>query len=400
MRCELDEMLPLRSVMVTLEDLTKSYYKARANKRRSRDSVVFEIDYESELVRLMEDINSRSFVADGNYAFVVFSPKPREIFATRMRNRIVHHYLDWKMRPIYEMVLSDRSFNNREGMGLHKAIDTFRNDIKEMTEGYTKDAWLVHLDLKGYFPNADVEIALRQQLDLIERYYEGADKDDMKYMMESCMRADPARHCNIYVPLDRWDAIPDSKSLFHKPTGTGGAIGFLCWQNAMGLYINDVVKWLASHDFMRVMVFVDDIYMVTKDKDITLAMMPELRRRLAELKVSLNERKFYCQHYSKGIMCLGTMLKFDRAYVNNTTSKRAFKSLSDWKGKFLHGLDRQRLLCSLNTYCGIFKKRNNRKELLSFIGSGLKMFREKLVLNGKKNCFNLKKGRKTWSNSP
>ena len=106
------------------------------------------------------------------------------------------------------------------------------------------------------------------------------------------------------------------------------------------------------------------------------------------------------QHYSKGIMCLGTMLKFDRAYVNNTTSKRAFKSLSDWKGKFLHGLDRQRLLCSLNTYCGIFKKRNNRKELLSFIGSGLKMFRKKLVLNGKKNCFNLKKGRKTWSNSP
>lgn len=99
-------------------------------------------------------------------------------------------------------------------------------------------------------------------------------------------------------------------------------------------------------------------------------------------------------------MCLGTMLKFDRAYVNKTTSKRAFKSLSDWKGKFLHGLDRQRLLCSLNTYCGIFKKRNNRKELLSFIGSGLKMFRKKLVLNGKKNCFNLKKGRKTWSNSP
>ena len=35
----------------------------------------------------------------------------------------------------------------------------------------------------------------------------------------------------------------------------------------MGLYINEVVKWLASHDFMRVMVFVDDIYMVTNDKE-------------------------------------------------------------------------------------------------------------------------------------
>ena len=33
-------------------------------------------------------------------------------------------------------------------------------------------------------------------------------------------------------------------------------------------------------------------------------------------------------------------------------------------------------------------------------GDGLKMFRKKLVLNSKKNCFNLKKGIKIWSNSP
>ena len=174
--------------MIRLEDLFCVYYKARSNKRRSRDSVVFEQNLERNLYGLWKSINERTFRADSNYAFVVFSPKPREIFATEMKNRIIHHYLDWRLRPIYESVLSERTFNNRKGKGLHKAINTYRQDIIDLTENYTKDAWLVHLDLKGYFPNADVEIALSQQLWLIDRFYEGEDKDDLKFMMEKCMR--------------------------------------------------------------------------------------------------------------------------------------------------------------------------------------------------------------------
>ena len=92
--------------MISLEDLNNVYYKSRLNKRRSLDSCCFEIDLESELLKLLNDINNRTFVAENNYAFVVFRPKPREIFATEMRNRIIHHYLDWRMRDIYEKVLS------------------------------------------------------------------------------------------------------------------------------------------------------------------------------------------------------------------------------------------------------------------------------------------------------
>ena len=88
--------------MITLEDLTTAYLKARVNKRRSRDSVRFEVDYESNLCKLLDEINNRTFKADSNYAFVVTYPKPREIFATQMATRVIHHYLDWRLRPIYE----------------------------------------------------------------------------------------------------------------------------------------------------------------------------------------------------------------------------------------------------------------------------------------------------------
>ena len=376
--------------MVSIEELQETYQVARGNKRRSRDAVLFELDCERNLARLCDDLNGRKLDTSTNYAFVVFSPKPREIFATTMNVRIVHHYIDRKLRPIYEDVLSERSYNNRKGKGLHAAIARFREDVREMTDGFRKDAWIAHLDLKGYFPNADVEIALAQQLALVDKYYIGDDEADIRYMLETCMRADPARHCSVYVPRSNWSAIAPEKSLFNKPVGTGGAIGFLCWQNAMGLYINDVIKWLQSFGFLRVVVFVDDIYIVTSDREKFLDLMPEIRRRLGALKVSLNERKFYFQHCSKGVRVLGSHVKFGREYADNVTVMRAFRKVDEWR----HAKDVRwrcdRLLSSMNTYVGIFKSKDMRKVTERFKGEVLGAFGRYLGWNERKACFALK----------
>ena len=376
--------------MVLLDELLETYFVARSNKRRSRDAVLFEMCFEKSLVRLCNDLNGRKLDTTPNYAFVVFSPKAREIFATAMYVRIVHHYLDRKLRPIYEDVLSDRTYNNRKGNGLHACIVRFREDVREMTCNYTRDAWIVHMDLKGYFPNADVEIALAQQLDIIDRYYIGDDEADIRYMMASCMRADPARNCKVYVPRSNWSAIAPEKSLFNKPVGTGGAIGFLCWQNAMGHYINNVVKWLETFGFLRVVVFVDDIYIVTTDKAKFFSMMPEIRQRLSALKVQLNERKFYCQHYSKGVHVLGSRVKFDREYADNGTVFRAFAKINEWKRARNVQWKTACLLSSMNTYAGILRTKDMRNVAERFRREVLTSFRRYLRWNDKKNCFALR----------
>lgn len=383
-------MVSFVCIMVKLEDIIDVYYRARRNKRRSRDSFLFERDQESGLVRLWRDINDRNLDVHSNYAFVVFSPKPREIFATSISVRVIHHYLDWRLRDIYESVLSERSFNNRKGMGLHKAIETFHADVREVSCNYMKDAWIAHLDLKGYFPNANVEIALAQQLDLIERYYEGDDKEDLKYMMTVCMRADPARHCAVYVPRSNWSVIAPEKSLFNKPVGTGGAIGFLCWQNAMGYYINDVTRWLDSFEFMRVMVFVDDIYVVTSDRAKFLALMPELRERLNALDVNLNEKKFYLQHCSKCCRVLGTYIHFDREYVDNTLVDRAFRKIRYWKNRKTRTREALRMLSSMNTYNSVFKSKNMKVAECKFRDAVLTTLDNYIEWNPTKDCFALR----------
>ena len=218
-------------------------------------------------------------------------------------------------------------------------------------------------------------------------YYDGDDKEDLKYMMETCMRADPARHCDIYVPMSSWDSIAPGKSLFNKPTGTGAAIGFLCWQNAMGMYINDVVKWLQGHDFLRVVVFVDDIYVVTNDRQRFLALMPVLRSKLAALKVRMNERKFYLQHFSKGVMCLGTMLKFGRRYMNDIAYDRALKKvglLADKRN------DAKSVLCSLNSHVGGMKNIEQEGRMRFFVAKALGRLGRFIQWDKVRRCFGLK----------
>ena len=307
---------------------------------------------------------------------------------------LVEFTLSYKLRGNEKVVHTDRFLAHFEVLkGLMRlCIDKKVLPGKKcvMTCNYTRDAWIVHMDLKGYFPNEDVEIALAQQLDIIDRYYIGDDEADIMYMMESCMRADPARNCKVYVPRSNWSAIAPEKSLFNKPVGTGGAIGFLCWQNAMGHYINNVVKRLETFGFLRVVVFVDDIYIVTTDKAKFFSMMPEIRSRLSALKVQLNERKFYCQHYSKGVHILGSRVKFDREYADNGTVCRAFAKINEWKRARNVQWKTARLLSSMNTYVGILRTKDMRNVAERFRREVLTSFRRYLQWNDKKSCFALR----------
>lgn len=47
--------------MVLLDELLETYFVARSNKRRSRDAVLFEMDFEKSLVRLCNDLNGTVF---------------------------------------------------------------------------------------------------------------------------------------------------------------------------------------------------------------------------------------------------------------------------------------------------------------------------------------------------
>lgn len=320
----------------------------------------FELHWERNLARLMRELDDHTF-SPSAYTFISPRPAPREVFACEMALRVVHHYIDERMRPLIEEELTNRTFNNRIGYGGVEAINTLISDIYEVSQGFTKDAWIIKMDLSGYFPNADQNIVFKQLSDLTLRRYEGEDKDLLLYMIMRSVFSYPAKHCYRKSALYKWEDIPDAKSLFKKPDGIGGAIGHLIWQNAMNYYLNDLDHWLSDKNanscglhFVR---FVDDMVIVTDNKECTLALIGEIRKRLADVGCTLHPRKFYCQHYTKGVNFIGSTIKMDRVYASNRNVRNFRKTIHDFN-KCVRVTRLEAFLSSMNSYLGILKTRN------------------------------------------
>lgn len=222
------------------------YFDTRKNKRYGRDAMGYENSWLTNLVRDFYGREDKSLKIDQNYAFLVSIPRWREIMATEFKGRLIDHEICEVIIPVAEKVLSPYTFNNRKGMGAVAAINNLIESIYKVTENYTKPARIIKLDIKGYFPNAMWDVAYEKICGVID-ISDCEDKDYLKWMAMVAIYCNPTEHCEFRTPRFFWDEhIDPEKSIFNKPYGVGAAIGRLIWQTAMGLYINDDIKWLTE----------------------------------------------------------------------------------------------------------------------------------------------------------
>lgn len=221
-------------------------FETQRNKRRGRDSLVYENNFVALTVRGMEERLEKTLRINKNYAFLVSLPRWREIMATEFEGRKVDHEICQVLIPEAEKVLSPYTFNNRKGMGSQAAMNQVIENIFEVSEGYTKPCRVIKLDFKGYFPNALWDYAEKVICEVLDNADISEERRNyLKWLTMISVHCNPAAHCELRTPKYMWqDNIEPSKSLFCKPEGVGAAIGRLIWQNAMGLYINDIIIWL------------------------------------------------------------------------------------------------------------------------------------------------------------
>ena len=92
------------------ENLLKRYYECRKRKRHTINALKFELNFESELLKLQRELESHTYKPGQSICFVVTKPKPREIFAADFRDRIVHHILVGYLDSIFEANFIDQSY--------------------------------------------------------------------------------------------------------------------------------------------------------------------------------------------------------------------------------------------------------------------------------------------------
>ena len=367
-----------------LQDIIASYRLARQGSVKSPDQVEYELHWEWNCIKLCEAINSRTYQPTA-YSFIVTYPKPREIFASDFSTRVLHHYLHERLVPLLENKLSKHTFNNRKGMGTSACQNAVISDMYEVSNGYKEDAWIIKMDLSGCFPNINQDIAFRQLESVIKEDYHGIDKDDMLYILRTCVFSYPTLHAKYIGDIELSKLISPEKSITTKQLGIGAAIGHLIWQMAVTYYFNDIILWLESIG-VHVNVYVDDWYFVVKNKTAFLTfIVPEMRRRLAELGATLNENKFYCQYVSKGCECLGVHIKQQRVYPNERIINRAIK-----KAKELNKCIRigkiENALQTINSYLGICKNTCGYNQALKIVGTLSDRWNKYIVFNTHRCC--------------
>lgn len=359
--------------MITTEGLLEAYYDCRKRKRKTASAIVYEMDYEGKLIALRDRINARTYRPGKSMCFVVTRPRYREVFAAAFEDRIVHHWIALRLEPLFEQIFSPRTFNCRKGKGQLYGIDMLREDVRQCSVNYTQDCYIMKLDLQGFFMSINKKMLAGMVDDfVVENYHNEADKDTLRFLCRTVVLHEPEKNCERHSPASYWDYLPPNKSLFTNGEGLGVAIGNLFSQLFANFLLN-VLDWylIKSLGFQYVGRYVDDFYIVDKDKARLLAAVPYIRTLLQLYGLTLHPHKFYLQHYSKGVQFTGSVVKKDRVYTANHTITNAIMAVrrlnrAETVPEVLHAVD------SINSYLACFRhcnEYNTRRKVLQQMDS-------------------------------
>ena len=125
----------------SLEEVFEAYHCCRRHKRNKASALAFEVDLESNLIALWQELNSEAWKPGPAAVFIVEKPVKREIFAAGFRDRVVHHVLINRLNPYFEKTFIYDSYSCRVGKGTHFGIGRVKRFIRQCSENYARDAW-------------------------------------------------------------------------------------------------------------------------------------------------------------------------------------------------------------------------------------------------------------------
>ncbi len=339
----------------------EAYLGCRKTKRYTQNALKFEVDYEANLFELKEEIENGTYYPGRSIAFIVNKPVKREIFAADFRDRVVHHWLINKLNPLFENIFIQDSYACRVGKGTHNGVKRAGAFIKVCTENYTKDSYILKLDIQGFFMHINCNLLFTMLEKFINQYYTQPDKALVLEITQKIIFNQPTQNCIIKGNKKDWDGLPKNKSLFHSPSNCGLPIGNLTSQVFANFYMHQFDAFIKNELGLKYYGrYVDDFVIVHPDKDYLKSLIPKLSDFLVStLQLTLHPKKIYLQHYSKGVKFLGTVIKPNRIYSANHT-----------KGNFYNAIEKQNkiiqdhkptkeekaaFLSSMNSYLGIMK---------------------------------------------
>lgn len=351
-------------------------------------------DWEMDLWLLVSEVYSRTYKPKPSICFMARRPTYREIFAANFRDRIVQHWIALRIEPLFEQRFieqGDVSHNCRKGHGTASAVNAIERDIIQVSENYTREAWVCKIDVRSFFMSIDTRIMWRLLEAFIKERYKGDDIETLLYLTKITLRNRPQRDCIMQTRENQWRNLPQHKSMFNAPDYRGLAIGNITSQLEANFYMSYYVEAIAplvKAAGARIEQFVDDIACVSPTKEFCITFRKESERILNEvLGLTLHPDKFYCQPVKKGVKFVGTVVMPGRRYISNRTL-----------GGFVDALRRAEKLCTElltqgSTERRLIELRHHASSLNSYLGFAIHAksynIRKKLMMRECKAFWNI-----------
>ncbi len=293
-----------------VKDVFRAYFDARKNKRGTDNQLEFEIDFEHNLFELAYDIQNETYTVGRSICFIVNNPVKREIFAADFRDRVVHHLVFNRINSLVERKLIRDCYSCRTGLGTSDGVERLGHHIRSVTNNHTREAWVLKLDIKGYFMSINRQLLWERVEKILtdaKNKGRGSRIDETLYLLRLVIFNDPTRNCVIKGDPKDWAGLPPSKSLFHSPPGCGLPVGNLTSQLFSNIYLSDFDNWVKRELKMKHYGrYVDDFFFLHRRKEVLL----DVRDRVSDYLtntcgLTVHPDKVYLQKVEQGVTFLG-----------------------------------------------------------------------------------------------
>lgn len=251
----------------SFENLYLAAQKARKGKRYRADVLHFHLNLERELLKLREELLSKTYSAGLYRDFYIYEPKKRLISAAPYRDRVVHHALCNYMVPIFEPSFIDDSYANRSGKGTHMAILRYQAYCKQYK-------YVLKCDIRQFFPSI--------------------------------------HHGVLLGLIGQRIGCPDTLALcehiiatFNGANGKGLPIGNLTSQFWANVYMNPLDHFVKDMQAMPYLRYVDDFAIFSDDKIRLRQLKSEINEFLKAYHLELHPRKSHVHQSKEGLRFLG-----------------------------------------------------------------------------------------------
>ncbi len=148
------------SEIISIDNLLAAWQEFIPGKRHKTDVLEFGAALTNNILQLHQNLANFSYIHGGYKAFNISDPKSRSIHKANVRDRVLHHAIYRQLYPFFDRTFIADSYSCRNGKGVHKALDKFREFGRKVGKNNTKTVWVLKCDIKKFFASVDHAVLL------------------------------------------------------------------------------------------------------------------------------------------------------------------------------------------------------------------------------------------------